>query len=166
MDAQGIEYYELEKETTVPLRQYYRTDTGNASNNTISAALRDETDVVLANGAYVVPMDQVASSVIAMTFEPDNGNNNAANAAITSSTTNVNNGLALVIHDLVSRNYPYYRLEKDNPREVLPDKDKKKDDCKEIINDIIEEVGCNASYGYLVIAIFAVIPFILRNRKY
>jgi hypothetical protein len=164
LDAQGIEYYEVAKGTAAPLRQYHRTDTGNSSNNTISAALHGEDKVTLENGAYVVPMDQVASSVIAMMFEPDNGNNNGANAAVSSSTSSATNGIALVVHDITSRNYPYYRLEKDNPRKVLPDVNKK-DDCKDNICDILEEAGCNAGYGYLVFAIFAVVPFITRRKK-
>jgi hypothetical protein len=82
--------------------------------------MRDESNVVLTNGAYVIPMDQVASSVIAMMFEPDNGNNNGANAAITSSTSSATNAIPLVLHGITNRDYPYYRLEKDYPREVFP----------------------------------------------
>ena len=164
LDAQGIEYYEVANGTVAPLRQYHRTDTGNTSNSTISAALRDESNVVLTNGAYVIPMDQVASSVIAMMFEPDNGNNNAANAAITSSTSSATNGIALVVHDITSRNYPYYRLEKNNPRHVLKDK-AIKEEIREKIEDILEEAGCNASYGYVIFTIFALVPFALRRKK-
>jgi len=163
LDAQGIEYYEVANGTTVPLRQYHRTDAGNSSSNTISAALRDEMYVFLENGAYVIPMDQVASSVIAMMFEPDNGNNNGANAAITSSTSSATNGIALVMHDFTSRNYPYYRLEKDNPRQVLKDKDHK-GEIRDKIEDILDEAGCNAGSGYLIFTIFALVPFVIRRK--
>ena len=37
----------------------------------IEAGLRDTADVTFASGAYVFPMDQVASNVIAMLCEPD-----------------------------------------------------------------------------------------------
>ena len=167
LDAQGIEYFELEKGTTAPLRQYYRTDTGNSSSNTISAALRDEADVVFENGAYGIPMDQATSSVIAMLFEPDNGNNNAANAAITSSTSSATNGIALVVHHFTNRDYPYYRLEKDNPRVVLGIEDEEggKKNCKECLMDWLEELceeGCNA--GIPLLALLALAGLVFRRK--
>jgi hypothetical protein len=122
--------------------------------------------VTFDNGAYVVPMDQLAASVVMCTFEPDIANSNAFNGTVTQSLPD-SEGLALIFHDSVTKNYPYYRLERNNPRDVF--RDAQKDDCKEeikdAIRDILDEAGCNAGYGYLGFAIFAIMPFVARRKK-
>ena len=164
-----IEFYELKAGTSAELRQYYRTDTGDTTNGNIVADLRPAATVTFANGAYVVPLDQVAGAVVVSLFEPDNSNSASFNAAVTQSLAGAE-GLALILHDFETRNYPYYRLEKSNPREVLKDaddpddpKDKWKDKIKDKIDDILDSAGCNAGYGLLIL-VFA-IPLILKNKK-
>jgi hypothetical protein len=171
MGANRIEYYEIEPGTSAPVRQYYyvsgsqsasftATETINA--NALVADLRPEENVVFEHGAYVIPLDQVAGAVAVCTFEPDIANSNGSNGTIAQSLSSATEGLALVFRDLETNNYPYYRLEKDNPREVLKNKDKKPEKpCK--IEDILEEAGCNAGYGILLILF--TIPFVLRSKK-
>ena len=160
-----IEFYELKPGAKAELKQYYRTDTNNATNGTITADLRPAEVVTFADGAYVVPLDQVAGAVVVALFEPDISNSASYNAAVTQSLGGTE-GLALVLHDFDTRNYPYYRLEKNNPRDVLKDPDDKcddlKDKIKDKINDVLDEVGCNAGYGLLIL-IFA-IPFAMRKK--
>jgi len=115
-----IEFYEMKPGTTIAgLRQYYRSDTGNTTNSTSAiAGLRDAAMVTFEKGAYVIPVDQVAGAVVVALFEPDISNSGNYNAAVTQSLSNAE-GLALIFHDVTTRNYPYYRLEADNPRDVL-----------------------------------------------
>ena len=173
LQANKIEYYELSPETSAPLRQYYRVSgSGSASgsynptinNNFLRADLRPEEVVSLKDGAYVIPMDQVAGSVVMCTFEPDVANSNAFNGTIAQSLPDAE-GLALVFYDSLTNNYPYYRFEGNNPREELSDekcldkiKDKIKDVVKDKIEHILDEHGCNAGFGILVFAIFALVP--------
>ena len=173
LQSNHIEYYELDAGTSAPLRQYFRVSgTGSASGsynptvnaNFLRADLRPEETVSFPNGAYVVPMDQVAGSVIMCTFEPDVSNSNAFNGSVAQSLPD-SEGLAVIFHDSLTNNYPYYRFEGDNPRVALSDencKDKIKEEIKdkiEKIEDILEEAGCNAGFGFLVFAIFALVPF-------
>ena len=121
---QGIYYYEVAPGTSVTARQYYRTDTSNTTSlNAGAAGLRAAALTAFPDGAYVVPMDQVTGAVIAMTFEPDITGSNSYNSTVAQSGSP---NLALITHNLSgnmtqTRNYPYYRLELDNPREVLPE---------------------------------------------
>jgi hypothetical protein len=172
LQANRIEYYELSAGTSAPLRQYYRVSgTGSATgsynptinNNFLRADLRPEETVTFKDGAYVIPMDQVAGSVIMCTFEPDVANSNAFNGTVAQSLPD-SEGLAVIFHDSLTNNYPYYRFEGNRPREALSD-----ENCKEKIKEIIKdkkdkleeicEEGCNAGFGILVFAIFAFLPF-------
>jgi hypothetical protein len=121
-----IEFYEIAPGTTVNVKQYYRTGTSNATTSGVTAGLRAAEDVTFEHGAYVVPMDQVTGSVIASTFEPDTSGSNGYNGSVAqgdsdnSGNANTAAAMPLVFHDLSTRDYPYYRLEADYPREVLP----------------------------------------------
>jgi hypothetical protein len=169
LQANRLEYYELSAGTSAPLRQYYRVSgTGSASgsynptinNNFLRADLRPEETVTFNDGAYVIPMDQVTGSVIMCTFEPDIANSNAFNGTVTQSLPD-SEGLALIFHDSLTNNYPYYRFEGDDPRKALSDENCK-EKIKEVIKDKLEEIceeGCNAGFGILVFAIFAFLPF-------
>jgi uncharacterized protein YjdB len=118
---QGIYFYEVPPGTSAPLRQYYRSDTGNGTTgSTIRADLRSEDIVSLDKGAYVVPMDQVAGAVIAMLFEPDTDGSASYNSSVLQTTGDAE-AFALIFHDITTRNFPYYRLEKDNPRQTIQD---------------------------------------------
>ena len=167
MDANRIEYYELKPKISANVRQYYYVSgspTASASNgatlstNVLLANIRDEARVTFTEGAYVIPMDQVAAAVAMCTFEPDIANSNGFNAAVTQSLTG-DEGLALIFRSLTTNNYPYYRFEKDNPRILLPSVD-----CKENVHNLIDhlnEHGCNAGFGF---ALILLIPFIFRRR--
>ena len=120
LDGNGIYYYEIPAGTKADVRQYCRTDAGNTTNGTITADLLPETEVTFANGAYVIPLDQVAGAVAVAAFEPDMSNSNGFNASVAQTESGAT-GLAVIIHDFTTRNYPYYRLESNDPRMVLPD---------------------------------------------
>ena len=178
LQANRIEYYELSPETSAPLRQYYRVSgAGTASatmnatinNNVLRADLRPEETVSFKDGAYVIPMDQVAGAVVMCTFEPDVTNSNGFNGTVVQSL-NDSEGLAVIFHDSLTNNYPYYRFEGSNPRVELSDekcldkiKDKIKEEIKDKIEHILDEHGCNAGFGILVFAIFALVP-LARKR--
>ena len=119
LDGNRIKYYELDPGASAPVRQYHRTDTGNATSGDIEAGLRDEETVTFGHGAYVVPLDQTAGAAAVAIFEPDITNSNGFNASV-AQTLGGTQGLAVITNDIVTRNYPYYRLEKNNPREALP----------------------------------------------
>ena len=120
LDGNGIYYYEIPAGTTVDARQYTRTDAGNTTNGTITADLLPEAEATFANGAYVIPLDQEAGAVAVAAFEPDMSNSNGFNASVAQTESGAT-GLAVIIHDFTTRNYPYYRLEANNPRSILPD---------------------------------------------
>lgn len=113
LDNQGAEYYELSAGSTAPLKQYYYTGeyTYNGKDAGFTAALRDETQVTFDKGAIVIPMDQVAANVIAMTMEPDVNDSNGYDGTLVQ--------YGLVSYDKDSQNFPIYRYEKDNPRTTL-----------------------------------------------
>jgi hypothetical protein len=158
-----IEFYEISAGDKANVRQYYRSNDTNTTNTAILAGLRDEAEVVFEKGAYVIPLDQIAGAVVIAIFEPDMTASNNYNASVAQTNTNdgeIKNGLTVVTHDVTTRNYPYYRLEKNNPRDVLKDKN-----CKEIkdkIDKILDEAGCNTGYGLFVLALLAV-PFMRKK---
>lgn len=176
--ANRIEYYEIEPGFSAPVRQYYYvsgnprtgiTPNATVNNNVLRAGLRAEETVTFTNGAYVIPMDQVAGAVALCTLEPDISNSNGYNGTVVQGL-NDDECLILISHDIATGNYPYYRLEKNEPREVLPDKDKpEKPDkpCKhelpECIEDLLDCLGCNSGFGLLALIIG--IPFVVRKRK-
>ena len=166
MKWQGIHYYEVPEGTSAPVKQYYRSDTGNVTTGSSIADLRDEKTVIFEKGAYVVPMDQVAGAVIAMLFEPDPNGSASYNASVAQTVSGAE-GFALMFHDVTTRDYPLYRLEKDNPREVLKEEKKEepkpKPDLPECIEDLLEQIGCNMGYGLLIFVF--VIPFVLKKRR-
>jgi hypothetical protein len=171
LKANRIEYYEIKEGYVAPVRQYYYvsgngttqiTPTATINTNVLRAGLRDEEKVTFTNGAYVIPLDQEAGAVAVSTFEPDVSNSNGYNASVAQSLTGAE-GLAVVFQSSVTNNYPYYRLEKSNPRDVLVDKDKEcKTEIPECIEEILDTMGCNAGFGLLIL-IFAA-PFIARKR--
>jgi len=177
LKANGIEYYETAPGQTVPLRQYYRADSGNSTAGAVTRAvhpgnieadLRDEVSVSLVNGAYVIPLDQEAGAVAIALFEPDITNSNGYNASVAQSAGDwgYDQGLVIITHDPATRNYPYYRLEKDNPRVVfnIPEKgDDCKDKIKDKIDDILNEIGCNAGLSVFAIALIAIILAPIRR---
>ena len=127
MKRNGIEFYEIAPGTTENVRKYYRSSTTNTTGSGVQADLRAAADVVFEHGAYVIPVDQVAGAVVTALFEPDVSEANAYNASVAQSDTDNNTvGLVLITHaispslEYAARDYPYYRLEQDNPREVLP----------------------------------------------
>ena|GEM_PF-1024873 len=116
---QGIHYYEIAPGSRALARKYFRSDTGNTTTvTTIRADLRAEAEVSFDQGAYVIPMDQVSGAVIAMLFEPDTDGSGGYNSSV-AQTVSGSEGFALIYHDLTTRDYPYYRFEKDNPRDLL-----------------------------------------------
>jgi len=151
------------------LRRYYRSDTGNNTTGSMTAELRAEEEVTFDEGAYVVPMDQVAGAVIAMLFEPDTAGSASYNSSVSQSVSGAE-GFALMFHDFTTRDYPHYRLEKSDPYTWLPPDTPPDDPCKPVIPPCIEDkiedfldcMGCNAGYGLLAL-VFA-IPFVLRKR--
>jgi hypothetical protein len=169
MEANRIEYYEIPPGTSAPLRQYFWiSGRGNGSQHEgpdptynaqyLVADLRPEEAVTFAQGAYVVPLDQVAGPVAVAMFEPDIANTNQYNATIAQYLNDPVEALCLASHDVSkNNNYPYYRLEKNNPRKVLPSE---KESC---IDEILNEIGCNVGYGLLLV-IFGIVPFIIRKR--
>ncbi|MCL1875011.1 MAG: hypothetical protein FWF87_01975 [Synergistaceae bacterium] len=166
---QGIRFYEVKAGTKAPLRRYYRSDTGNNTTGSMTAELRAEEEVTFDEGAYVVPMDQVAGAVIAMLFEPDTAGSASYNSSVSQSVSGAE-GFALMFHDFTTRDYPHYRLEKSDPYTWLPPDTPPDDPCKPVIPPCIEDkiedfldcMGCNAGYGLLAL-VFA-IPFVLRKR--
>jgi hypothetical protein len=170
MKWNGIYFYEVPKGTQATLRQYYRTGTGNGTTNP-TADLRSPELVTLTEGADVIPMDQVTGCVIAALFEPDMSESNSYNTSVAQSLSGVE-GLALVFHDFNTRNYPYYRLEANNPRDVLVDPADKECSHKEclkkicekadkVIDKILDETGCNA--GFMLFAFALLIPFMRKK---
>ena len=119
MDSQDIYFYEVPAGTTATLKQYYRDSTSNTTTSNVNAGLRAEAEVTFPDGAYVVPLDQVSGAVIAMLFEPDVAGSGGYNGTVNQSLSG--EAMALIFHDFTTRDFPYYRLEMDNPRQVLQD---------------------------------------------
>ncbi|MCL1875006.1 MAG: hypothetical protein FWF87_01950 [Synergistaceae bacterium] len=179
LEANRVEYYSIAKDYKAPLKQYFYvsgngttgiTPTATINANVLRADLRAEEEVTFPDGAYVIPLDQEAGAVALAIFEPDISNSNGYNASVAQSLTG-DEGLAVVFHSQATKDYPYYRLERDNPRDVL----KEEGGCTIIppcidippcVEDKIEEVldclGCNAGFGLLAL-IFA-IPFVWRKK--
>jgi len=161
----GIEFYEISAGDKAKVRQYYRSNDTNTTNTAILAGLRDEAEVTFENGAYVIPLDQIAGAVVIAIFEPDMTASDNYNASVAQTNTNstdgaVKNGLAIITHDVTTRNYPYYRFEYNNPRDALPE-EKDKKTIKERLEDIYEN-GCNVGLGFFTLVLLAV-PF-MRKR--
>jgi Synergist-CTERM protein sorting domain-containing protein len=119
MSSQDIYYYEVPAGTKATLKKYFRDNTSNSLTSNVNAGLRAEAEVTFPNGAYVVPMDQVTGAVIAMLFEPDVAGSGGYNGTVNQALTG--EAMPLILHDFTTRDLPYYRLEQDNPRQVLQD---------------------------------------------
>jgi hypothetical protein len=142
MKGNHIEFYEIAPGATAELRQYFRVDDGNTTNGAIVADLRPEAVVTFTEGAYVVPLDQLANSIAVSLFEPDNSHGNGFNAAVTQTLSGAE-GLALVLHDFATRDYPYYRYEGNNPRDFFKSPAKECDhvECVKGICEKIKDIG-------------------------
>jgi Synergist-CTERM protein sorting domain-containing protein len=167
LDANRIEWYELPAGVSAPVRQYYyvsgsptagASTSATISNNVLRADLRDEEIVTFDDGAYVIPLDQVTGAVAVMVFEPDNASSNGFNASVAQGLSSEESYI-VVTPDPATNNYPYYRLERDNPRNVL----RKTTTIGDIIDEL-EENGCNAGFGYAAFALLAIVPFVLRRK--
>ena len=64
VEGHNIQYYKLDNGSSVKLNQYIY-------NNITSSVLSGEQTVTFANGAYVFPMNQTASTLMGLMFEPD-----------------------------------------------------------------------------------------------
>jgi len=127
-DNQGAEYYKLYPGTAAELQQYYYVGPYTAvSKRTVGfeAGLRDAATTAFPNGAYVIPMDQVAANVIAAICEPDVNDSNGYDGSLVQ--------FGLITYNDETKNYPIYRYTGDNPRETLIS------ECK-IILDYPEDV--------------------------
>jgi len=74
MKEHGVEFFEIPAGRCFNVRQYFCEGPRPESNGNpldICAGLRDETDVEFADGAVIIPMDQVRANLIAVMFEPD-----------------------------------------------------------------------------------------------
>ena len=113
MDNQGAEYYKLNAGTTASLQQYYYVGDYMVNGKTkgIEAGLRDTADVTFASGAYVFPMDQVASNVIAMLCEPDVTDSNGYDGTLYQ--------YKQIDYDKSTMNFPLYRYTGNDPRTTL-----------------------------------------------
>ena len=77
----------------------------------IEAGLRDTADVTFTSGAYVFPMDQVASNVIAMLCEPDVTDSNGYDGTLYQ--------YKQIDYDKSTMNFPLYRYTGNDPRTTL-----------------------------------------------
>lgn len=147
-DGQGGEYYEIAPGTAASVQQYYYDApyVYGAVRRGFTAGLRAEEEVTFANGAYVIPMDQVSGNVLGMLWEPDVNDSNGYDGTLAQS--------GIVTYDSATMNYPYYRFIGDNPRAVLPAQGSTSGSSG----------GCAAGFG--VFALVTVIggAFVLRRR--
>ena len=113
LDNQGAEYYRLSDGSRATLEQYYYVGPYlyNDKERGIEAGLRDAERVRFSNGAYVIPMDQVAGNVIAMLMEPDVTDSNGYDGSLYQ--------YGVIDYDEETMNFPIYRYTGDNPRETL-----------------------------------------------
>lgn len=109
LDNQGAEYYRLSDGSRATLEQYYYV--GPYEKRGIEAGLRDAERVRFSNGAYVIPMDQVAGNVIAMLMEPDVTDSNGYDGSLYQ--------YGVIDYDEETLDFPIYRYTGDNPRETL-----------------------------------------------
>lgn len=109
LDNQGAEYYRLSDGSRATLEQYYYV--GPYEERGIEAGLRDAERVRFSNGAYVIPMDQVAGNVIAMLMEPDVTDSNGYDGSLYQ--------YGVIDYDEETLDFPIYRYTGDNPRETL-----------------------------------------------
>ena len=152
LDNQGAEYYEIAAGTPVTAQQYYYIGeyTNKAGNKVgFEAGLRDAAEVTFENGAIVVPMDQVAGNVIAMTFEPDVNDSNGYDGTL------VQYG---VVSSDANRNFPYYRFTANNPRTALPPAG------SGTSGGTGSGGGC-ATFPGLLIVVLAPTAFLLKKRR-
>lgn len=112
LDNQGAEYYELAPGAVSGLKQYYYEGEYryNGKSAGFTAGLRDAAQITFDSGAYVIPMDQVAGNVIAMTMEPDVNDSNGYDGTLVQ--------YGLVAYDQGTMNFPIYRYEGDSPRAI------------------------------------------------
>lgn len=82
-----------------------------AFSDATNAGLRDTADVTFASGAYVFPMDQVASNVIAMLCEPDVTDSNGYDGTLYQ--------YKQIDYDKSTMNFPLYRYTGTDPRTTL-----------------------------------------------
>ena len=113
LDNQGAEYYRLSDGSRATLEQYYYVGPYeyNDRERGIEAGLRDAERVRFSNGAYVIPMDQVAGNVIAMLMEPDVTASNGYDGSLYQ--------YGVIDYDEETLDFPIYRYTGDNPRETL-----------------------------------------------
>ena len=113
LDNQGAEYYELAPGSSAELAQYFYEDayTYNERELGFTAGLRDVQTVTFEQGAYVIPMDQVAGNVIAMTMEPDVNDSNGYDGTLVQ--------YGIVTYDETTKDFPLYRYIGDDPRTTL-----------------------------------------------
>ena len=136
-DNQGAEYGKLDPGTTVELQQYYYKGDYIAANGRargFEADLRDSTEVTFENGAYLVPMDQVAANVIAAICEPDVIDSNGYDGSLVQ--------FGQITYDEETKNYPIYRYTGDNPRDIT---------SKSAENAILYQVNDNNELEYNVV---------------
>ena len=113
MDNQGAEYYKLDAGSKAKLEQYYYAGQREGATNEkdIEAGLHEAAEVTFKNGAYVIPMDQLAADVIAMTFEPDVTDSVGYDGTLYQ--------YGLVTYDANTKDFPIYRYTGNDPRETL-----------------------------------------------
>ena len=154
LDNQGAEHYEIAPGSVVSADQYYYI--GDYTNKAgrkagFEAGLRGVKSVTFENGAIVVPMDQVAGNVIAMTMEPDVNDSTGYDGTLVQ--------YGVVSADATTNNYPYYRFTIDDPREALPEYDP-----NPTPSDSGSSGGCNAM-GAFAMLLLVTTPVVLVVRK-
>ena len=109
LDHHGAEYFELPAGTTAELQQYYYIEKDGTKS--CIADVREAAEVTFAEGAIMVPMDQLSGNVIGMLMEPDVGDSARYNGTLFQ--------YGLLKYDETTMNMPLYRYTKDNPRNLV-----------------------------------------------